>query len=425
VTRAPAALGLCLALAAGAAGAVELDCGEFKFDFTPSVREVLTYTRELDAVDVFPPPGHPFSLGLSSSLLSLTRLRLDLQGRWGDHWSGQITYDNELYLGDGRDSLAFRAAEAIGSPTFLDLDQTIVDSDDATWRHLLYRGWLRYEDDDFDVTLGRQRIALGRGRIWTPSDIFNLIPPLAVEADQRVGVDSLLARARVYDGLWASAIVAPERHDHHPRSALRLDLGERQLDAALMVAKIDRDYLLGADFATNLWDAALRGELTETWHGPAPSGGTLPGEAVPQGKATMQAVLSLDYTIAIGTGLYALVETFYNQDVAKPTPLTAVVQADVGLERLAQRLYLPQLVTFTHLQTGFELGYDLTPLLRADLLYIQDWQGPSEALVPSVTWNARSDLDLSIGVQLFGGNHGAGQYGGLAPLWFFRGDVYF
>jgi len=64
-------------------------------------------------------------------------------------------------------------------------------------------------------------------------------------------------------------------------------------------------------------------------------------------------------------------------------------------------------------------------LLRADLTYIQDWQGPSEALVPSVTWSARSNLELAIGVQLFGGNHGAGQYGGLAPLWFFRGDVYF
>jgi len=411
VTRAPGLLGLYLALAAGAAGAVELDYGEFKFDFTPSVREIVTYTRELDAAAVFPPPGQPFSLGLSSSLLATTRLRLDLQGRYGDHWSGQLTYDNELYLGSGRDSLAFRAAEQRGSPTFLDLDQTIVDSDDATWRHLLYRGWVRYQDDDFDVTLGRQRIALGRGRIWTPSDIFNLIPPLAVEADQRVGVDSLLARARIYDGLWAEAIVAPERHDHHPRSALRLDLGQRQLDAALMVAKIDRDYLLGADFATNLWDAALRGELTETWHD--------------HGKATMQTVQSLDYTFSIGSGLYALVENFYNQNVAKPTVLSALLQADVGLERVAQQLFLPQLVTFTHEQTGFELGYDLTPLLRADLLYIQDWQGPSEALVPSVTWSARSNLDLSIGVQLFGGNHGAGQYGGLAPLWFFRGDVYF
>jgi len=414
LTRRARALGLALALGALPAGAVELDYGDWKLDFTPTVREILTYTRALDAEDVFPPPDKAFSTGLSSSLFSTTRLRLDLQARYGDHWSGQLTYDNELYLGNGRDSLAFRAAEQLGSPTFLDLDQTLVDSDDATWRHLLYRGWVRYEDDDFDVTLGRQRIALGRGRLWTPSDIFNFIPPLAVEADQRVGVDSLLARARIADGLWAEAIVAPERHDHHPRSALRLELGRRQLDAAIMVAKIDRDYLLGADFATNLLDAALRGEVTETWH--------------QDGKQTLQAVLSLDYTFPLGNGLYGLVEHFYNQNVVAHVSVNQALgeTVQVGLERtFALFSPLPQLVTFVRNQTGFQLGYDVTPLLRADLLWIHDWNGPSEALVPSVTWSARSNVDVSVGVQLFGGNHGSGEYGGLAPLWFFRGDVYF
>ena len=42
----------------------------------------------------------------------------------------------------------------------------------------------------------------------------------------------------------------------------------------------------------------------------------------------------------------------------------------------------PQLVTISHNQTGLSLGYDLTPLVRANLLWIHDWNGPSEALVP-------------------------------------------
>lgn len=412
MTRGALGLGLALALAAGSAGAVELDTGDWKFDLSANVRELLTYTRALDADDVLPPPGHAFSTGLSSSLLSTTRARIDLEGRYGAHFSGQLVYDNELFLGNGRDSLAFRAAEQLGAPTFLDLDQTIVDSGDATWRHLLYRGWIRYQDDDFEVTLGRQRIALGRGRIWTPSDIFNLIPPLAVEADQRVGVDSLLARARLADGLWVEAIAAPERHDHHPRSALRVELAQRQIDLALMVAKLDRDYLVGADFATNVADAALRGEVTETWH--------------QDGKQTLQAVLSLDYTFPFGTGVYALVEHFYNQNVVQHDAVTNLLRADVGLALVAEILAgPPQLLTFSRNQTGFELGYDLTPLLRADLLWIHDWNGPSDALAPSLTWSARSNLELSVGVQLFGGNAQTGQYGGLAPLWFARADVYF
>ncbi|MFI5317825.1 MAG: hypothetical protein ACHQ6T_19160, partial [Myxococcota bacterium] len=323
MTRRAAALALVLALAGTRARAVELDDGDWKIDLSANLREILTETRDLAASDLPLDPNAP--VPLSSMLLSTTRARLQLEARYGDHWSGQLLYDNELYLGTGRDSLAFRIAEAQGSPTFLDLDQTIVDSRDATWRHLLYRGWARYENDDLEVTLGRQRIALGRGHVWTPSDIFNLIPPLAVEADQRVGVDAADGRVRLADDLWAEAIVAPERHDHDPRSAFRLELSRSEVDAAVMIAKISRDYVGGFDFATNVADAALRGEFTETWHDQ--------GHPSP----TLQAVLSLDYTFPLGTGLYGLVEHFYNQNVASRSALEDLVRSDTGLTRLAER----------------------------------------------------------------------------------------
>ncbi len=410
MTRRAVVPALALLLCARPARAVELDYGDWKFDFSAAVRELLTVDRELEVRDLPLDLSQP--IPLRSVLLATTRIRLQGEARYGDHWSGQLVYDNELFLGTGRESVAFRAAEALGAPTWLDLDQTLVDSGDLTWRHLLYRGWVRYEDDAFDVTLGRQRIALGRARLWNPTDIFNPIPPLAVEGDQRVGVDALQARARVADDLWASVIVAPERHDQHPRSALRLDLSKQQVDGAVMVAKIDRDYLAGFDFATNVGAAALRGEFTETWHF--------------HGKATLQAVLSLDYTFPIGTGLYGLVEHFYNQNVQNPDSLAAALSVDAGLEALAQRLVPPpQFQTISRNQTGFELGYDLTPLLRGNVLWIHDWNGPSEAWVPSLVWSVRSDLDLSAGVQLYGGSDGKGEYGGRPPLYFVRADVYF
>jgi hypothetical protein len=410
VTRRAWVPALALCLWAPVAGAVELDYGDWKLDFAAAVRELLTEDRELDVRDLPLDPHQP--IPLRSALLSTTRIRLTGEARYGDHWTGQLVYDNEFFLGTGRESLAFRAAEALGAPTWLDLDQTLVDSADLTWRHLLYRGWVRYQDDDFDVTLGRQRIALGRARLWNPTDIFNPIPPLAVEADQRVGVDALQARARLYDDLWASLIVAPEHHDEHPRSALRLDLSKQQVDGAVMVAKIDRDYLAGLDFSTNVADAALRGEFTETWHF--------------HGKATLQAVLSLDYTFPLGTGLYGLVEHFYNQNVIKPDSLAAPLFVDAGLLAVAQRLLpTPQFQTISRNQTGFELGYDLTPLLRANVLWIHDWNGPSDAWVPSLVWSVRSDVDLGAGVQVYGGEDGKGEYGGRPPLYFVRVDLYF
>ena len=420
MTRAArAAFLLAALLGAGAARAAEYDYGDLKLDLTASIRELVARTRELRTDDAFPAPDGTFSLGVSPSLLSQTRVRLDLQARYGDRFSGQLSYDNEIFAGSGRKSLAFALADERGHETWIDLDRTISDTHNATWQHLLYRGWVRYDGDDVEVSVGRQRIALGRARLWNPTDLFNPIPPLALEGDQRIGVDSVVARVRVRDDLWASLIVAPQDRADLYRSALRLELSRRSLDAALMFARIETDSVYGFDFATNVGDAALRGEGTWSFH--------------EHGGHTTQAVASLDYTFALGTGLYALVEHFYNGNTFSRETLRNTLTAlppltpEQGLALLTQDGVVPtsQLVSVSHNQTGLDLGYDLTPLVRLDLLWIHDWEGPSEALFPVISWSALQSLELSLGAQFFGGRDGEGNYGGLEPLYFARIDVYF
>jgi hypothetical protein len=404
---------------ASSARAAELDFGDWKLDLTASVRELVTTGRDQRTVEVFPAPDGTFSLGVSPSLLAQTRARIDLQARYQKRWSAQISYDNELFLGTGRKALAFALADERGRETWIDLDRTLADTSDVTWQHLLYRGWVRYEGVDVEVSAGRQRIALGRARLWNPTDLFNPIPPLAIEGDQRIGVDSVVGRARVQDDLWLVAIVAPQDRDDLYRSALRLELSRRSLDAALMFARIETDSVFGVDFATNLGDAALRGEGTWTFHA--------------SGGHTTQLVASLDHTFGIGAGVYALVEHFYNGNTFDRDALRRALEAlppltrEQGLSLLTQSGVLPasELVTSSHNQTGFQLGYDLTPLVRVDLLWIHDWEGPSEALFPVLSWSARQDLELSLGAQFFAGKAGKGNYGGLDPLFFVRCDLYF
>ena len=420
MTRAAGAAFLLAALLeAGAARAAEYDSGELKLDLSASLRELVASTRELRTDDAFPAPDGTFSLGVSPSLLSQTRARIDLQARYRERFSAQLSYDNEVFTGSGRKSLGFALADERGHETWIDLDRTISDTHNATWQHLLYRGWVRYEGDDVEVTVGRQRIALGRARLWNPTDLFNPIPPLALEGDQRIGVDSVITRVRVVDDLWASAIVAPQNSDDRYRSALRLELSRRSLDAALMFARIQADSVYGFDFATNVGDAALRGEGTWAFH--------------EHGGHTTQLVASLDYTFDIGAGVYALIEHFYNGNTFSRESLRRTLSAlppltpEQGLSLLTQEGVVPtsQLVTSSHNQTGLDLGYDLTPLVRLDLLWIHDWEGPSEALFPVLTWSALQSLELSLGAQFFGGRDGEGNYGGLDPLYFARIDVYF
>jgi hypothetical protein len=400
-----------LALAANAA-AHEFDFGDWKIDFSPQLREVLQRSRTVrmdDALEVDSdglPPTSP-------SLLSRTRLRLDVQARYGERWSGQLAYDEELFAGSGQKSVQFQLAEQSRPEPWLRMDNTISDGGSMTWRNRLYRGWVRYATHDLELAVGRQRIALGRAQLWNPSDLFNPIPPLAIEGDERIGVDSVVARARVHGELWGTLIVAPQSRDDEYRSALRVEVSQRSLDAALMLARVNTDTVYGGDFATNLGDAALRGEAVWFLH--------------EHGGHDTQLVGSLDYTFGIGTGLYALVEHFYNTVNVSRQEFAALTRASLEQGRLPELPNVPaaQLITTSRNQTGAMLGYDLTPLLRLNVVWLHDWEGPSEAFFPTLTWSATSALDLQIGVQLFGGRDGEGDYGGQDPVFFFRGDLFF
>jgi hypothetical protein len=347
----------------------------------------------------------------------LTRPRAKLALAYGDRVEGELVYDLELVTGTGLDSFAYRAGDAIGTRTWLDADRTVSRHADVEVRHALYRGWLRYASEDVEVTLGRQRIPLGRGRLWNPADLFNSIPPLAIQGDQRIGKDALHARARIAGELWGALIFAPEDDPDDARTALRFELERPELDIAAFAGHFGRDEVVGLDLARNLGDAAVRLELT--W------------SHLERGDRVVQAVASLDRTFPLGSGLYVLVEHFYNENTLRPLPLDDLPPApsvEAGLARLDgfDRGELDRLATQVRNQTGLQLGYSLTPLLRADLLWLFDWHGPSLATFPVLSVDLGSGFELRIGAQLFlGPSRRRSEYGDVPNLLFAELGAYF
>ena len=409
----PCAVWFWLAAALAPPAAADFDPPRsIQFEGRAEWRSQLTWTREERALSGADPSRDRGRR--EDSALWLNRLRIEAAARWADRWAAEISYDQEWLTGSALDGVSVSGVRGRGMGTWLDADRSFHEKDDLQVSHWLYRAWLRYEGEALEVTLGRQRIALGRGRLWNPTDLFNPIPPLAVQADQRIGEDALLLRARVLPRMWAALIWAPRHDPDRHRAAARLEWSEAGIDAALMLASIERDRVLGADFARNLGGAALRGELTHTWrHG--------------SGRF-WQAVVSIDHTFRLGSGLYALLEHFFNQnrfDSSSRDGLSEGTAPSPGLDLLARRRSdgPARLVTRERNLTGMQLGYDLTPLVRVDLLWLHDWHGSSDALVPSLRWSARDDLELGVGVQLFSGERG--EYGEAANLFFVRFDAYF
>ena len=412
MTRLLLCLGALSLLTASPTRAAEFNSGELHVELSGSLFTLFTHTRRIDAEGLLVDG----STRRRDSGRLLGRVRVSLEGTYGNRISGRITYDNEFFTGSELDSLAFQLGKEIGFATWFDWDRVISDRSDGLWRHLLYRAWLRYEGDALEVTLGRQRIALGRGRIWNPTDLFNPIPPLAIEPNQRIGQDSALVRLRLSPALWAVGIWSPQDDPDQHRAVARLELSTIELDAAVMAGRVAKDWVFGADFALNVAGAAVRGEATFT--------------DVASGGRIWQVVGSADYTFGVGSGVYALVEHSYNEDLIDAddfgafSRLGSLAQLLARLEEqgLAAVSRIPSRVLHT---TAFMTSYELTPFLSASLLWLHDWNGASEALVPSLVYSPRSDLEISCGAQLFIGSDKDSAYADVPGLvyvqveWFF------
>jgi hypothetical protein len=306
------------------------------------------------------------------------------------------------------------------------------------WTHGLYRGYLLFESQHFEGVIGRQRIPWGVGRLWNPIDRFNAIRPLALQSDQSAGIDAVLARWLVNGFTSLEAVFAPGHHREDHWYALRLHGVAWNVDYSLMAGVFDEAPTAGLDLATNLGDAA--GRLEVVYANPRRDMWPIESDQAYEIPDFWQVVVSVDYLFDIGDGLYALVEYLYNGNAlgfgyGKAGPLLPLFEqtgepydpdgesSPIG-PISSDRLGGSQVVTRSGHLTGLELGYDLTPELRADLLVLVDWDGLSATWFPRLRYSPLDWMELTLGAQLPHGR-ALSEFGSGEFLGFLMADLFF
>ncbi|MDJ0786201.1 MAG: hypothetical protein QNK05_05300 [Myxococcota bacterium] len=433
--------------------------GERSLEFRGSVRQIVNHTRATDASQfaeaaasdpaclvpaTFASCAAFDGLGDKRATQGLTRLRLRLDATFSDRISARVDWDNEFLVG----TLGTLFGEAGPADTFFGWEEEIHAfglkraRDHRRWTTRIYRGFVTYEGERLELRLGRQLLAWGTGRIWNPTNRLTFVPPLSIEADQALGVDSLDARWRLSGFSYVQAVYAPGNRSDEARMALRWQGVVRDVDLSGLVGVFEEAPVVGFDLATNLGDAALRVEAAwtdpekETW----PVGAPAPSEP----DAFLQLVVSADINFDIGNGIYALVEHLYNGNAlghgrgtagallpffasTDQPPPSAVGSGLPGpfVEPAGTEIFATSLVVSgsEHL-TAFQLGYEPTAALATDLLVIWDWDGSSVAFFPQLRFTGFDTVELSLGAQLFVGPRHS-EYGDRQNLVFVQAELFF
>ncbi len=334
--------------------------------------------------------------------------QLDLFNRLVVRWRIGLTGDLTLLaqieadadLGHSAENRSVLFAEPRGSASWLALDATPIKNRHIWVRCAINRLSLKRYLSWGTITLGRQRMAWGSGRVWNPTDLFNPLDPVSIDPGEKRGADALMIDRSwgIVSGLTFAATGGDSVEAM--RVAARFRGKRNTYDWFLMGGYFADKWVFGADISGYLGDAGLRMEGTNTDDGD---------------DRSVQLVLSCDYTFVFGgRTLYLLEEAFTHSGGVWGAPQTS----DWAAVSTGDRLMVGRL--YNHVSGTLQLN----PLWSAALITVTNLGDRSVYVSPSLAWAVTQNAEWTAGGQIGFGSAETeyGQLSGTAYLqarWFF------
>lgn len=322
-----------------------------------------------------------------------TRCRLTLRMLTGTAASAEVSVDETYTFGSVLDSPLFLIEKEMEPPTYYNWEYTYADGDGRYGQVSVYRAMLTLEWEKARMVIGRQRLAYGTALFWSPVDIWNPVSPLALEPEEKIGVDGVSGIWWATDDLTVTGLAAMADEWDEARLAASGSLRVGSYTFDLLAGKRFRDQVYGFDFVGYLGEAGVRGEFTYT--------------VADEGDDYPRAVAGMDY--AWPSSLYAAFEYYHNGgpiEIDLTDPLGSLMEF-TGVDTLYRNFL------------GGMLSYDLDPLVKGSLFMIEDLDKGSWVLAPGFAWYASNSLTISGGGQFFGGAKD-GEFGEYPALGYAR-----
>jgi len=241
----------------------------------------------------------------------------------------------------------------------------------ADWRH-----------NNWQVRLGRQRINWGINMVSNPNDLFNTYSFFDFDYEERPGADALRIQHFTGDlARWELAI-NPAREAKKSVAAMMYAFNTKGIDLQFVAGYYRNRTALGAGWATHIKESGFKGEVT------------LFNSLSKIDSATVVAAVSLDHLFA--NGMYGFLEMLYNGGNRK---------GETNLLLMTEPMSADNIFISKYAITG-SLNYPISPILSASAaaMYMPDLDG--FYVMPSLSWSALTNFDLTLLAQFFQMNQG-------------------
>jgi hypothetical protein len=288
------------------------------------------------------------------------RLRLKLQA----------TPSEKVTLNLAIDFFSFHGMTS--SPFGTNSNDTIENSNDMIMD--LDRAYADIHFKKFDLSIGKQRVAMGVSYLWSPLDIFNRVNLLEPK-EEKPGVNAFKLYIPLGDSSSITGVFSPEDDFQASKSGLRIQTQALGIDMALTAIR-------SGNTKTSIYGLDFRGENFIGWWIECAA-------FLHDQEKNYKTVLGYDYTFPIGNGLYWLNEFFYDTSGEEN-----IENYNYELLSQGERFSLGRTYYLSMLRYGF------SELLSGSLTYIANWDDGSYILNPNLQYEIFQDTTVSMGFYL-------------------------
>ena len=325
-------------------------------------------------------------------------LRLLADGFVGENWRAWVNILENVRTVSVLPPVARSTVVGVERSSLFSWEQD--DRGSAQAAMVLDAGYAAWGSDHGELTLGRQPVQFSVTNYYTPNDFF---APFAAQHFYRVykpGVDAIRYEGRLAD-LAQFSLVGVLGYDEDlgaengwSRAPLwrRTSLLGRY---ARSLGGLEWGTLVGVVRESEVIGASLQGELTD-WLGVRAEGHYRDSsrEGVPSGTR-----LSCGLEHRFANNLTLRVEQMYNG-----TGYASIAEAEQALrEDGAERWYLGR-----H-YSAFNLGYEFSPLLTGEFLYLRNWTDSSQVIALYAVFSVGNEAELALQVSLPEGDEPGAQ----------------
>jgi hypothetical protein len=327
-------------------------------------------------------------------IYNYNRLRLTDKIKEGN-WFVNIIADIDNYYGeDYVNSFEYQFLRSIKADTPFEIETNPKNYGKGEVFGRIHRFNVGYADEKHNVVFGLQKISMGVGRIWTPTDLFNPRNPLALEPDQIYGAYALSYTYALGELSEVLGVVA-KRHDHSYKYAGRIKGNVGFADIALDLLSSNDAQMIAYEIEGNLFDTGIE------WRS---EGGYFKDKLL--NKEFYQGILGFDY--GFKDGLTVMAEWIHSSKTYTFDEILSHQESTLSNNRHLSSDYV-----------GASAYYEFNLLFNGSLSMIYAPEDQSSYISPVIEYSISDDASIAVGAMLYGGDKES-EFGSLDNSYYLR-----